>query len=249
MVLNQTAQRNTVSDRGNGNSAGFAGSKVKGFTLLELIIVIGILGVLMSISSWAITGFMRTSQRQAFQGAAQQGLSAIQNCLINWEINPSLEADVTGGASADRVILSFIVTDGMIHINSAASPLTNRIAVRLNGGSAEVLVVTTERYASLARQIQDNIGAGVNGRFDVYFNLQRDAYAINGVTRDRSFTVERVVYSPDTNGPVINGQANIGNLLRVGGTTAFYANQPGHMIDFRANVDKYGSYPYTDDIA
>lgn len=63
------------------------GSKVKGFTLVELIVVIAIIGVLSGIISMAISAFMRDARIETNNNKAQMIYTGFQNILIQCEIN------------------------------------------------------------------------------------------------------------------------------------------------------------------
>lgn len=63
------------------------GSKVKGFTLVELIVVIAIIGVLSGIISMAISAYMRDARIETNNNKAQMIYTGFQNILIQCEIN------------------------------------------------------------------------------------------------------------------------------------------------------------------
>ncbi|MCD7729962.1 MAG: prepilin-type N-terminal cleavage/methylation domain-containing protein [Oscillospiraceae bacterium] len=95
--------------------------KVKGFTLIELLIVIAIIAILSGISSVFIQGLVRDARLETANNKAQQVYAAVQNMLIEFEINQDyspIDADVLDGGSAsttaDYVNLSFEIKDGVM---------------------------------------------------------------------------------------------------------------------------------------
>lgn len=111
-----------------GKSSAF--KTVKGFTVLELIIVIAIIAILAGISSIAVQGFVRDARLETADNKAQQVYTAVQNVLIQFEIDQdytAIDAAVLGGSSATEtakyVALEFEVKNGTL--NGADVKLTN----------------------------------------------------------------------------------------------------------------------------
>ena len=65
---------------------GVSTKKIKGFTLLELIVVIAIIGILMGILSFLINGFMKNSQIETNNAKAEIVYTAFQDVLTQCEI-------------------------------------------------------------------------------------------------------------------------------------------------------------------
>lgn len=63
------------------------GSKVKGFTLVELIVVMAIIAILAGILSTLITGFQRDARLESNNNKAHMIYTGVQNQLIQCEIN------------------------------------------------------------------------------------------------------------------------------------------------------------------
>jgi len=221
--------------------------KLKGFTLIEMIIVIAILGILISIASWSVSGFLRVSRMRANQGSAELGLGAIQNCLVNWEINPGLAGRTFDGISSNPLTNEFskFGLNCVLLFNLQNGRIVGNIGVIINNGTSSIQIgpaFMSDQYERLREQIEKSFGPAHTGRYDVYFN--------GPAAGTRAYTSFRSVYSPETNGVAIN--SNMTNLLRVSlnaaNGTQLYANYNAHLFDYRTNNDKYGVFPYVNDV-
>lgn len=101
---------------------------LKGFTLIELIVVIAIIVVLTGISSLAINGFRRDARIQTNNNKAEMIFSTFQDILIDCEINQDLSmfdvrefngvnGDITGAVLFFRI--SDMASNGMANLNNS----------------------------------------------------------------------------------------------------------------------------------
>ncbi len=78
---------------------------LKGFTLIELIIVIGIIGILAAIISSLMSGFVRDARIETNNDKARMIYTAFQNMLIDCEINQDNSIfEGHSGANTDDII-------------------------------------------------------------------------------------------------------------------------------------------------
>jgi len=219
--------------------------RLKGFTLIEMIIVIFIISILASTGFWGVTGFLRSATIRTHQGAAEIGVTAIQNCLVNWEIDPGLATRTLDGITTDtdRDEFSKFELGCAFRFNIVNGLVVSDIGVVINS-VGYVLSIGDPQYDRLKRQIDSNFGSGQAGRYDVYFN--GPAARAPGTNENIGYRATRAVFSPEVNGPAVNN--DVSNFVRVGAATPLYANHGAHVLDYKQFTDKYGCFPYINEL-
>ncbi len=185
---------------------------LKAFTLVELIVVIAIIGILMSMVSLFMPGFIRDANLEAYNKNAQMAYTGMQNCLINWEIyqnDECVDADdlLTQAYSSKNVTyatISFVIVEGKVDkvisitsIYDNDTSTTTKVAIadditRLPtpapGGDGLTATNATDTkaedvYKKLVTQIESNFGKMIDGIFLVFIDYE-------------NYLVDSVVYYP-----------------------------------------------------
>ena len=165
---------------------------VKGFTVLELIIVIAIIAILAGISSIAVQGFVRDARLEAANNKAQQVYSAVQNALIQFEITQDytvIDADVLDGTSltetAKYIELQFEMNNGTM----SGSDVTVKSVTKSKNftyGSAYSFPSATpysddtgKRFSKLAKYLCDSLSEEFTGY--AYVCIDMENYVVDSV--------------------------------------------------------------------
>jgi len=223
--------------------------RFKAFTLIELIVVIAIIAVLASMISLFISGFVRDANLETYNNNAQLSYTAIQDCLIQWEIRQdntcvdvksiasgsptlsdpieyvSLRFSFDGGAISDTIIITTTYKSG------AESPVT----LDFNSATAN----NKKMYEKLAKYLSDGFSGGITGRFDVYVDY-------------KNYTVDSAMFLPNNTDFSYEYTTDYTNKTHKwsGGTYDFLGckNMGEQRNDYKSVTQKYGCYPYLDSI-
>ncbi len=165
----------------------YVGTKLKGFTLIELIIVIAIIAILAGSISLFATGFRRDAQIETNNNKAQMVYTAFQNILINCEINQDdtvfnfVEGIEKNGFSGELkyLVFQFSMSDSKVddiitiipQYSGDSSYDADRLWVDRKGRATDTVSGTTkERYAQVEKAISSYLDSTFEGTAIVYID-------------------------------------------------------------------------------
>lgn len=231
--------------------------KFKGFTLVELIVVMAIIVILAGIGSLGLTAFVRNARLETLDDKAQLVYTGFQNLVTQCEIKQEDALFRYAGSSADKKVVGSVV---YFHISTKApgahgsvdygmQRIGNEIRVMsifddgsfIGAGGTETYVKGSSSntdYERMANAINSYIPNVADGTYSVYINFE-------------NYTVDSVVCRDLVNGqdPTIV-EANIKTYQKAGETYRYCGLDSRQ--DRRTVLDTkgvaYGVYPYQNDV-
>ena len=119
----------------------------KGFTLVELLIVIVILGILATVTVFAVRGITDRGQENACDVDQRTLDTSIEAFYAQYQRDPATEAELTGGINGDEPILKDAPSNFTFVARQAAG---GQAAVSVNDGAGGTVVVNSDSAAFYA---------------------------------------------------------------------------------------------------
>lgn len=216
--------------------------KVKGFTLIELIVVIAIIAILSGILSVAIQGFQLNSRTEANNNKAQMVYTGMQNQLIQCEIKQDISMLLKPGNTTQNYSVVKFWVDG------ADLGSTINVSDSTSGGT-DILANDTdpdkkEQYDKLKTAIKSFLNPSFVGSFVVYIDLKD--YVVDSVV-----FVENSMNLADLDTSTLSSNELITfNFNSAATTTASYTFESSDKLrtSIKHHGVYYGVYPYSSSV-
>ncbi len=176
---------------------GSAYKRVKGFTLVELIVVIAIIAVLAGTLNLATKGFIRNARLETANDKARLLFTGFQNILTQCEIkqdntviSPKLESNaVVKDDTLKRIVIEFKCYDGNVQCfkisgsnNTTTQTLEGDYNTHYGGGMLKYSDGATKGSSNLPNAIAGIIDATFDGEAKVYIDYENFEVFANGIS-------------------------------------------------------------------
>lgn len=220
---------------------------VKGFTVIELLIVIAIIAILAGMTSLAIMGFVRNANLESVNSKAQQAYASLQNMLIDIEIDGTteyLDAVYIGSGTESNptyATLQYYMSNGTID-DSTLNIISTAGAVTSDTKYSSFITHdrTKKAVKFLKKSIEDSIESSFTGY--VYACIDLTNYVVESVVYSESSTFCKNAvegsnsYVDIHENPYTNNEVyGISNLI-------------DQKADQKVTGEYLGFYPFMDDV-
>lgn len=221
---------------------GSAYKRIKGFTLVELIVVIAIISILAGVINLATQGFIRNARRETANDNARLLFTGFQDILTQCEIkqdNSTVSPTFTNDTTLTNIVIQFKAYNGEVQ-----SYVINGMGTGVLNSDYTGSMVTTYKDVT-ADSKKSKLPAAIANIIDNSFEGEASVY-IDYV----NFEVKSVVFKPMTDGER--------NNTYVIDTSDLDANPSGYGLSFENTVNQeakydnagklYGVYPFWDNM-
>lgn len=171
-----------------------ATKKLKGFTLIEMIVVIAIIAILAGMLSIATNGLVRDARLESARTTAQEVYTGIQNALIQIEIKQQDELlDPTkyigSGTFSKYVTLSFIMDKGNMSSANGMKIDDGKSSITLYYDYPNASAATDYKekmFRKLAKYLTDNLSMDFTGY--VYAAIDMEDWLVDSVVFVEDYT-------------------------------------------------------------